>query len=76
MQVFIRSPAGLLTVEVAAGATVQSIIDGVSSQYSLEAFDASLVYAGSYLSAESLISEAGLTEVCSCSSAYIAISLS
>ena len=64
MQVFIRSPAGLLTVEVAAGATVQSIIDGVSSQYSLEAFDASLVYAGSYLSAESLISEAGLTEVC------------
>lgn len=64
MQVFIRSPAGLLTVEVAAGATVQSLIDGVSSQYSVEAFDASLVYAGSYLSAETIISEAGLTDDC------------
>lgn len=64
MQVFIRSPVGLLTVEVAAGATVQSIIDSVASQCSIESFDASLIYAGSYLSAESLISEAGLTEVC------------
>lgn len=67
MQVFIRSPVGLLAVEVPAEATVQSIVDGVSSQYSLEAFDASLVYAGSYLSAETLISEAGITEVCSLS---------
>lgn len=64
MQVFIRSPVGLLAVEVPADATVQSIVDGVSSQYSLEAFDASLVYAGSYLSVESLIAEAGITEVC------------
>ena len=64
MQVFIRSPVGLITVEVAAGSTVQSIVDGVSTQYSMESFDASLVYAGSYLSVETLISEAGLTEVC------------
>ncbi len=64
MQVFIRSPAGLLSVEVTSDATVQSIIDSVASQCSIEALDASLVYAGSYLSAESLISEAGLTEVC------------
>ena len=64
MQVFIRSPVGLLSVEVAAGATVQSIVDSVATQCSIEALDASLVYAGSYLSAETLISEAGLTEVC------------
>lgn len=67
MQVFIRSPAGLLSVEVSAGATVQSIIDSVVSQCSIEALDASLIYAGSYLTAESLISESGLTEVCSLS---------
>ena len=64
MQVFIRSPAGLLSVEVSSDATVQSIIDSVASQCSIEALDASLTYAGSYLAAESLISEAGLTEVC------------
>jgi hypothetical protein len=64
MQVFIRSPAGLLSVEVSAGATVQSIIDSVVSQCSIEALDASIIYAGSYLNAESLISESGLTEVC------------
>jgi hypothetical protein len=64
MQVFIRSPVGLLSVEVAAGATVQSIVDSVATECSIEALDASLVYAGSYLSAETLISEAGLTEVC------------
>jgi hypothetical protein len=64
MQVFIRSPTGLFSVEVSAGATVQSIIDSVASQCSIEAMDASLIYAGSYLTAESLISEAGLTEVC------------
>ena len=63
MQVFIRSPVGLLTVEVAAGATVQSIIDSVTSQCSIESLDASLIYAGSYLAAETMISEAGLTEV-------------
>ena len=40
------------------------MIDGVSSQYSIEAFDASLVYAGSYLSSESIICEAGLTDDC------------
>jgi hypothetical protein len=74
MQVFIRSPAGLLTVEVAAGATVQTIIDSVASQCSIESFDASLIYAGSYLSAESLISEAGLTEVCALSVLYVYLS--
>ena len=64
MQVFIRSPVGLLNVEVAAGATVQSVIESVASQCSIETTDASLVYAGSYLAAETIISEAGLTEVC------------
>lgn len=63
MQVFIRSPVGLLSVEVASGATVQSVMDSVATQCSIETLEASLVYAGSYLSAETLISEAGLTEV-------------
>ena len=64
MQLFIRSPAGLVTVEAAAGATVQSIIDEVASQCAIESNDASLVYAGQYLSVDSIISEVGLTEVC------------
>lgn len=64
MQLFIRSPAGLLTVETTSDATVQSIIDSVAYQCAVEALDASLIYGGSYLSAETLISEAGLTEVC------------
>jgi small subunit ribosomal protein S27Ae len=64
MQVFIRSPAGLLAVEVASDATIQSVIDSVASQCSIESFEGSLVYAGSYLSADSLISEAGLVEEC------------
>ena len=64
MQVFIRSPVGLRTVEVAAGSTVQSIVDEVTSQCSIESIEASLVYAGQYLSVESLVGEIGLTEVC------------
>lgn len=63
MQLFIRSPVGLLTVEVASDATVQSIVDTVASQCSIESTEASIVYAGQYLSVDSIINEVGLTEV-------------
>ena len=62
MQVFIRSPAGLLTVEVAVDTTVQSVIEEVASQCSIESMGASLVYAGQYLSSETLLNEI-VTEV-------------
>ena len=62
MQLFVRSPVGLLTVEV-TGCTVQSVIDEVSAQYPIESMDASLVFAGQYLSSEALLTEMGITEV-------------
>ena len=62
MQLFVRSPVGLLTVEV-AGCTVQSIIDEVSAQYPIESNEASLVFGGQYLSSDALLAEMGITEV-------------